>query len=60
MDCFETNTNATIMNIAPIPFIKVIISLRKTIEMLVATNISVRRSIVDVVAEISFSPLTHK
>ena len=48
------------MKTAPIPVIRVINSLRKITDIVVATNISVRSKIVDVEAEMCFRPSNHK
>ena len=60
LDCFDTSNNAAIMKIAPIPVTAVIISSSKITDIVVAISISVRSSIVDVEAEICFSPFSHK
>lgn len=56
----ETITSAAIMKTAPIPVIRVINSLRKITDIVVATSISVRSRIVDVEADMCFRPSNHK
>ncbi len=48
------------MKIAPIPVTAVMISSSKITDIVVATSISVRRSIDYVEAEMYFSPFSHK
>ena len=60
LDCFDTSKIAAIMKIAPIPVIKVMISSSKTTDMMVATSISVSSRIVEVDAEICFSPASQR
>jgi len=60
LDCLDTSNKAAIMKIAPIPVTAVMISSSKITDIVVATSISVRRSIVDVEAEMYFSPFSHK
>lgn len=51
---------AIIMRMAPIPEINVKASPRKSMEITVATTISVKRTMVEVTGEICLKPFSHR